>query len=62
MQIAKKYLVFRWILNEWNLVHMNVETLDIALDLMEKLRAENPKHYFRIIAVTEEVVYQDLTK
>ena len=54
-----KFLVFRFFPDAWNLVHMNVDTLEIARELIEHLRQENPKHRFRIIKVIEEVVFED---
>jgi hypothetical protein len=54
-----KYLVFRWLRDEWQLLHANVDTLDIACDLRRAALVENPTHRFRILKVTETVVYED---
>jgi hypothetical protein len=43
----------------WNAVHVNIDTQEIADRLLNKLKAENPQHKFRVMQTTEQVVYED---
>jgi hypothetical protein len=54
-----KYIIFRLMQGLWNAVHVNIDTQEIADRLLNKLKAENPQHKFRVMQTTEQVVYED---
>jgi len=57
-----KYLIFRLIRNDWNLIHMNVDTVEKAIELVSAAKVDNPGHCYRIMSVTEKVIFEDVHK